>query len=432
MKKTIKNILFVVLLLLQVNSLAQMQSLPLNPSSERIIPNLQSIIPKKSLAINSGEILSLNLYSNSGNTSLFCKTKDGDTIVKATTFLQAQQSIDTIHDFDYNVNDSMIYYCGEYNNQGCVGFEYTYKLFSTNSNQVIRIDLNGEKAISKIHYYVGAAGKEKLALISDGNKFIDFDLSSFTYDVYESPYQLLDIAITDNKVCVLGYVNNKEFILYSHDKNSISNFQDLTFITPAINTYFDTVGFHITELNGDDIMVGFSLGDNYDEFCTIDLSSLSIMGDQAIPQNIGKTRIIDLEYCPTSNKVLCLNNMIGLSNIIYTVDPYANTIYTTTAVLPNNNILYGQEQRLYSVANYDNNYYLVLGRDSLGRIYFFDKEIGNFTNNSCYNSLQFDIDMANDVFPNTSIGYINTYNSSSTVTYVPFTFIQASYNIICQ
>lgn len=430
MNKIIKNILFIALLSLQINSFAQMQYL-LNTSSERIIPFFQGIAPKKSLAIDSGEILSLNLYNN-GNIPLFCKTTDGDTMVNI-SFVQAQQSIDSIYDFDYNINDSMIYYCGEYNGQGCIGFEYKYQLFSTNSNQVMRIDLNVEKTISKIRYYVGAAGREKLALISDGNKFIDFDLSSFTYDAYESPYQLLDIVITDNKVCVLGYVNEKEFILYSHDKGNISNFQDLTFATPTINTYFDTVGFHITKLNGDDIMVGFSLDDNYDEFCTIDLNSLNnIISDQAIPKNIGKTKIIDLEFCPTSNEVLCLNNMIGLSNIIYSVNPYANAIYTTTAVMPDNNILYGQEQRLYSVANYDNNYYVVLGKDASGHIYFFDKKIGTFTNNNCYNSLHFDIDMVSDVAPNTSIGYINTYNGSGTETYIPFIFMQTPYNIICQ
>ncbi len=142
--------------------------------------------------------------------------------------------------------------------------------------------------------------------------------------------------------------------------------------------------------------------------------------------------MVDLEYCPSSNNVLCLTNMTGLSNIIYTVDPYASSLYTTTAVALNNNKLYGQEQRLFSVANYDNNYYIVLGKDTSDYIYFFDKEIGNFNNTNCYSTLQFDIDMVNNVQPNMSVGYTNIYQGSSATGNINFNTITVPYNTVCQ
>ncbi len=124
--------------------------------------------------------------------------------------------------------------------------------------------------------------------------------------------------------------------------------------------------------------------------------------------------------------------MAGLSNIIYIVNPYASSLYTTTAVYPNNNKLYGQEQRLFSIANYDNNYYIALGKDTNNYIYFFDKQIGNFNNPNCYSTLQFNIGMANKVQPNMGVGYTNVYQGSGATGNINFNTITVPYNMVCQ
>lgn len=62
MKTTVKNVLIIVLLSLQINSFAQMQSLPLNSSSERNISSFSGVTPIKSLAIGSNKVISLGYY----------------------------------------------------------------------------------------------------------------------------------------------------------------------------------------------------------------------------------------------------------------------------------------------------------------------------------------------------------------------------------
>lgn len=401
MKRTFLPFLIICFVLLcpRARTYAQMQSLA-SPSTERKIANTSSFTPVKSLAISSNEIVTLCKQNYSPFASIFGKTKD------ATQNTDIAFNItDTIVDFDYYKDGQTIVFCGSNAGVGFIGWEYINTLFSSNAIMSHRLDLPSFKTIRKIYYYEDGISK-KMALIGDGRYFIDFNWSNSTCDVYVSPFnKLLDVAITKDYIAVLGEVNDTLFVLYAHEKTNISNYKGFIFKTPPTRVYDNDTKFHLTSLNSNQVMVAFSLEDNYNEHCIIDLNSFnfSIVDDQKTITDIGKPIIVDLEYEPVSNTVLCLSTNTGLgSDYIYRVKPYIAGIYTTDGLVPK------QANRLYNLADYGN-YFLTLGTDTDSNLYFFDKKKWTMSPDNCFIYEKCDLDITNNVALINNAFYVNVF-----------------------
>lgn len=402
MKRTFLPFLIICFVLLcpRARTYAQMQSLA-SPSTERKIANTSSFTPVKSLAISSNEIVTLCKYSNA---SIFGKTKDGTKNIDI-----AFNIADTIVDFDYYKGGQTIVFCGSNAGVGFIGWEYINTLFSSNAIMSHRLDLPSFKTIGKIYYYEDGISK-KMALIGDGRYFIDFNWSNSTCDVYVSPFnKLLDVAITKDYIAVLGEVNDTSFVLYAHEKTNISNYKGFIFKTPPTRVYDNDTKFHLTSLNSNQVMVAFSLEDNYNEHCIIDLNSFnfSIVDDQKTITDIGKPIIVDLEYEPVSNTVLCLSKNTSYANYIYRVKPYSGGIYTTYGLAPQNII--SSYNKLVNLADYGNNYFLALGTDTDSNLYFFDKKKWTMSPDNCFIYEKCDLDITNNVALINNAFYVNVF-----------------------
>lgn len=421
MKRTFLPFLIICFVLLcpRARTSAQMQSLA-SPSTEREIANTSSFTPVKSLAISSDEIVTLCRYSN---TSIFGKTKDGTQNIDI-----AFTPGNSILDFDYYKNGQTILFCGSNSGVGFIGWEDINALFSSNTITSSRLDLSTIRSVQKIYYYEDGTNK-KLALIGDGNKFIDFNWSYGSCDVYSTiQLKLLDIAITDNYVAVLGSVSDTSFVLYAHEKTNISNYKGFIFKTPPTRIYDNNTKYHLVALNSSSnhVMVSFSLENNYNEHCIIDLNSFSffIVEDQITISDIGKPAIVDLEYEPASNTVLCLSKNTSYANYIYRVKPYAGGFYTTDGLAPQNTI--SSYNKLVNLADYDDNYFLALGTDTDSNLYFFDKKKWTMSPANCFIYKKCDLDITNDVTPVVSSSYgpiITITIQPTTITFQPTTNI---------
>lgn len=424
MKRTFLPFLIICFVLLcpRARTLAQMQSLA-SPSTEREIANTSSFTPIKSLAINNNEIVTLsNKTIGSPFASIFGKTKDGTQNIDI-----AFNITDSIIDFDYYKNGQAILFCGSNSGVGFIGWEDINTLFSANTITSHRFDLPPFKNIRKIYYYEDGISK-KMALIGDDRYFIDFNWLNGSCDVYiSSPFnKLLDIAITDNYVAVLGSVSDTSFVLYAHEKTNISNYRGLIFKTSPTRIYDNNTKYHLVALNSSSnhVMVSFSLENNYNEHCIIDLNSFSffIVEDQITISDIGKPAIVDLEYEPASNTVLCLSKNTSYANYIYRVKPYAGGFYTTYGLAPQNTV--SSYNKLVNLADYDNNYFLALGRDTNYNVYFFDKKKYVTGPTNCFFNKSCNLDITNSVAPINNAFYVNIFSitaQSTTTTFQPTT-----------
>ncbi len=417
MKKTFLPFLIICFVLLcpRAKTLAQMQSLA-SPSTEREIANTSSFIPIKSLAISSNEIVTLcskSIWPPSA--SIFGKTKNGTQNIDIAFTIG-----NSILDFDCYQHGQTMFFCGSNAGIGFIGWEEIDSLFSSNTITSRRFDLVPIRSVQKIYYYEDGTDK-KLALIGDDRYFIDFNFSAVNGKVYTSNNKLLDIAITDDYVVILGQVNDSSFVLYDHEKTDISNYKGFTFMTPQLRVYDNDIKYHLTELNSNQVMVAFSLEDNRNEHCIIDLNSFafSIVDDQQTITDIGKPIVVDLEYEQATNTVLCLtkNTSFG-EGYIYRVKPFAGGIYSADGLIPK------QAMKLVNLADYDNDYFLALGTDTDSNLYFFDKKKWTMTPYNCFIHEKCDLDIIHGVIPNTTETYSHILPiniQSTTISFQPTT-----------
>ncbi len=408
MKRTFLSflIIFCVLLCPRVRTYAQMQSLA-SPSTERKIANTSLFMPIKSLAVSSNEIVTLCKQNYLPFASIFGKTKDG------TQNIDIVFTMDSIMDFDYNKYGQTIFFCGGNAGVGFIGWEYINTLFSSNTITSHRFDLPTIQSVQKIYYYEDGTNK-KMALIGDGRYFIDFNLSNnATCDVYMAPpfNKLLDIAITKDYIVVLGLINNTSFVLYAHEKTNIFNYKGFIFRTPPTIVYDNDIKYHLTQLDpsSNHVMVAFSLENNYNEHCIIDLNSFnfSIVDDQKTITDIGKPIIVDLEYEPASNTVLCLSKNTSYENYIYRVKPYVGGVYTTDGLAPKSTV--SSYNKLVNLADYGNDYFLALGTDTDSNLYFFDKKKWTMSPDNCFIYKKCDLNITNNVTLINNAFYVNFF-----------------------
>lgn len=270
-----------------------------------------------------------------------------------------------------------------------------YELHKISSTTAV-YDLEVYKSPSNGQIKVAALGK------ATNNKYciIDYDIfdSSITgYDIYETPNILYRIAQTDKYLAVVYSLPSswQEFGIIRHDKGNLALYSDQSYkyayggrqfgySYPMSNTPTFLIEAHYDKNN---VFVATVLQrqkrpDVSGNECSVAVFKVDLDNNfnldftQILPTST-KSFVWDMKYSKKYNKLYLLADhpvmFSGILDVVCHLDMGATSNYICRLVVPNSST--GSWHRMNGIALYDNDYYVVAGRNMHDSLYWFDKFI---------------------------------------------------------
>ncbi len=465
-------------------------------TTEREILSTTNFEPVKSVSISDDRVISLAQYFgvqqsrkssvipsgasiypmyNLANSSYFFLTEEGNL-----NAIYIRLPNITITDFDYDIEEQMIYFCGIYQitntfHQSVIGSFHKDMLFiGPTTINLYTINIPSSSFLKKIDFYRAFdSKKKKLSLIANDNAntfafsgnneiifppsyFITYDLQTNDYSVKEvENVRLTDVVHTNRKVAVVGILDKEHFVLFSHRQDDINTYDGRIFETYPLYDYSEDVKYSVEALVEDHIVIGSSLiaeGYGRIEFATFDISnSINLLHTQSIANNVGiecRSKIIDMKY---DKKVKTLHtlafNGCTSKDVIFRIEPYNTTTHTSFMVVPN--MMSFGKNLLKSITLYKGIYdpcYLTFGAldnqtsvvntDTIitGNLYFFDRMAYSLFDKEspCESVTKIDIKVVQSKYIPFDIFYVQSYNfQSSVIPYWPQTANPYNAIIMC-
>ncbi len=388
----------------------------------------------------------------------------------------------TITDFDYDINNDKLYFCGVYKLSGqifnIVGDALASSLFNGNVNTVNLYVINLPDSMAyleKIDFYEDKYQNKKLSLIANNNYsttayagvnmpmtfpssfFISYNIQNYYYQVFETHrMRLTDVIHTQDKIVLSGLAGINRLVLFSHKQGNLNNYVGKSFETYNLFTNCSDVKYNITPLskNNNHVVVGSSLMNNpeiggYLEFALFSMDyGIDTLNKQGVsfPNNTyveGRSKISEMKFDENTGILYVLacngNALLHIKDMIMPILPYKNTNYTTNIIVPNH--IDSSFNSLKSIVLYGKNdqNFLTFGAlsnstiDSIsyyGNLYFFDGNI--FLGEQCAQTYTFDILPIKSKYEENKAAYYKIYDDKvQNILQESFTPMTREIDILC-
>ena len=402
-----KRLVLLIILLAIVyprESKAQMPIASSNPSTEREIPNTSNLLPIKTEEWKDERMVSLIHYYSSVQ-NLITYPSSGDLVYHFPLYVSASvlgltemgtANIRTVVLYNYIITDfcivdNTIYLCGydKITGRNFITYEKIEVLFNNTALLTLNlhyINLPSYYYLTKIDYY-SVAG-EKLSLLANrdsrlASTFITYYLSNDSYEIFKSPkVRLLDVVHTNNRIGILGMLNDTTFTLISHNIEDFHVYQGKFFVTGNLYTEFPEPRFHMTNLRIElnQVVIGASVHTISGlQFTIADLMSVSMVSTQSLSNSdfACRSKILSMKFDKEENLYCLFSNgcKYGM-DMIMRVQPYSSTPYNAFVYIPQNST--EGYNFLQDIAIYGNSRKLLaLGREIGFNLYLYDRYVAS-------------------------------------------------------
>lgn len=433
-----KKSIILLLVLLPIVAFSQMQQIISqgNTTATKRIINVNQIgIDYDLIKIRSIDtnrlIISLPPNNNNGNTFLY-------TLVGGTTNL-IRSVLNGVKMYDFQVYNGNIYFCGTYNNEGCIGWTSINNLILPNPQPITLKIINNPISTIKIteievYNYNNAI---YVAAIADDKYLIELNtLNQNFYQIMETNTgEFKKLSAVNNKLILLEHLNDTSFTIAAFDKSFLQNYIYKSFIHPDLS--FDNYVLENLILGTNLFTLAYThrkptVYNNYykTDFAIFDIGNdITIINNQCLEISDAKLWPIDLEYCPEDTVLLYLAGGHNGYDEIFQIKPFVNSTYISNSIQPYPHINKGIKQ-YNSLIKYDNYFFATIAKNNLNSIIIFDCNRG-ITPSNCAYSFQETIQNYNYLTPNTiNVSYTYTTGVQTTVS-TTVSFYLDSYQITC-